>query len=128
MELRTCAACGLRTALLLRCSYFPRTRALLPRALAPSNCSFASTELDSFFVESRLVVVCYMRPARERIESVPTLDEYLHITHREISELIGNCCQCSAIISGHAADSAIAQARRLRRLSSSTRRGRRGAG
>uniref|UniRef100_A0A7S4F241 Uncharacterized protein n=1 Tax=Chrysotila carterae TaxID=13221 RepID=A0A7S4F241_CHRCT len=55
-------------------------------------------------------MLAYDAGQRDGIESVPTLDEYLHITHREISELIGNCCQCSAIISGHAADSAIAQA------------------
>lgn len=38
------------------------------------------------------------------------LDAHLHIVRRRSAELIGNACQCSAILSGHEADSTVAQA------------------
>jgi len=41
---------------------------------------------------------------------VLTLKEYMHITARGTAQLIGNSCQCSAMLSGHLVDSPIAQA------------------
>merc|ERR1712113_1318491 len=41
---------------------------------------------------------------------VLTLKEHLHITARGTAQLIGNSCQCSAILSGHSSDSPVAQA------------------
>jgi len=40
----------------------------------------------------------------------PTLEQHLHVTARGTAHLIGNSCQCSAILSGHAANSTVAQA------------------
>lgn len=41
---------------------------------------------------------------------VLTLKEHLYITARGTAQLIGNSCQCSAILSGHPPDSPVAQA------------------
>ena len=39
-----------------------------------------------------------------------TLESYLHHTARGTGKLIGNTCQCSAILSGHSRDSQISRA------------------
>uniref|UniRef100_A0A7S0IXC1 Uncharacterized protein n=1 Tax=Calcidiscus leptoporus TaxID=127549 RepID=A0A7S0IXC1_9EUKA len=38
------------------------------------------------------------------------LEEYLHVVERQQGQLIGNTCQCSAILSGHEVNSSVAQA------------------
>ena len=39
-----------------------------------------------------------------------TIESYLHHTARGTGKLIGNTCQCSAILSGHSRDSQISRA------------------
>jgi len=42
-----------------------------------------------------------------------SLDAYLHASSQSIGNLIRNCCQCSAILSGHKVDSLVAQGCRV---------------
>jgi len=42
-----------------------------------------------------------------------TLEQHLDIVSHSIAQLVGNACQCAAILSGHPADSAVADACRL---------------